>query len=171
MSLVSPSPLFELVYILSPPLEGKENATIWNCRPWHEGRWSPSIWLRQCGAGHRRKPVHSDATQWTLWILMFFAFLSLSVFFAAKVIADWCAAFGVPNRVMSDGPTHFRNEIDNAICKGTKVPLYFTLPYSPQSNEGIERLGRELVRIFPSVHFELQLTSVFWEGDADVQLS
>ena len=63
----------------------------------------------------------------------FFAFPDTSAENAAHAIIDWCAAFGVPNGLMSDGPTHFKNETVRSVCKNLKVPHHFTLPYTPCS--------------------------------------
>lgn len=60
----------------------------------------------------------------------------------AAAIIEWCAAFRVPNGLMSDGPTHFKNEVVCLVTKGLKVPHHFTLPYCPWSNGAVERLGR-----------------------------
>lgn len=35
---------------------------------------------------------------------------------AATVIIDWCAAFGVPKNLMSDGATHFKNKTLNRLA-------------------------------------------------------
>ena len=50
---------------------------------------------------------------------------------AAHAIIDWCAANGVPGGLMSDGPTHFKNETVRLVSKGLKTPHHFTLPYCP----------------------------------------
>lgn len=92
----------------------------------------------------------------------FFAFPDTSAENAAVAIIDWCAALGVPNGFMSDGPTHFRNETVRLISKGLKVPHHFTLPYSPWSNGAVERLGRELLRVMRSVLSELQMPFTEW---------
>lgn len=36
---------------------------------------------------------------------------------AAHTIIDWCSAFGIPIGLMSDGPTHFRNETIRLVTK------------------------------------------------------
>lgn len=41
-------------------------------------------------------------------------------------IIDWCAAFGVPNILMSDGPTHFRNK---TILLFTRDSIYRIFSY------------------------------------------
>lgn len=81
---------------------------------------------------------------------------------AARAIKDWSAAFGVPNQQMSDGPTHFTNEVLGLVAKGLRVPHHFTLPYSPWSNGAVERLGKELLRVFRSVVSELRLDHGEW---------
>lgn len=81
---------------------------------------------------------------------------------AARAIIDWSAAFGVPKGLMSDGPTHFKNETMRLVSKGLKVPHHFTLPYSPWSNGAVERLGKELLRVFRSKSSELQMRPNEW---------
>lgn len=80
-----------------------------------------------------------------------FAFIDTAAENAATAILDWCAPFGVPKGLMSDGPTHFNNETVRSVTKGLKVPHHFTLPYSPWSNGAVEGLGKELLRVFRSV--------------------
>jgi len=92
----------------------------------------------------------------------FFAFTDTDAKNAAQAIIDWSAAFGVPNGLMSDGPTHFRNETVRLVAKGLKVPHHFTLPYTPWSNGAVERLGKELLRVFRSVVSELQMDLKEW---------
>lgn len=81
---------------------------------------------------------------------------------AARAIIDWSAAFGVPRGLMSDGPTHFKNETLRRVSKGLRVPHHFTLPYTPWSNGAVERLGKELLRVFRAVCSELQLRPEEW---------
>lgn len=91
-----------------------------------------------------------------------FPFGNTSAENSARAIIEWCAAFGVSNGMMSDGPTNFLNEIVRRVCKGLKAPHHFTLPYTPWSNGSIERLGKELLRVFRSVITELQLKFDEW---------
>lgn len=91
-----------------------------------------------------------------------FAFPDTSAENAARAIIDWSAAFNVPKGLMSDGPTHFKNETIRLVCKGLRVPHHFTLPYSPWSNGGIERLGKELLRVFRATASELGMRTDEW---------
>lgn len=81
---------------------------------------------------------------------------------AARSILDWCAAFGVPDMLMSDGPTHFKNETIRILTKSLKVPHHFTLPYNPCSNGAVERLGKELVRTMRTMVSEFRMDFKEW---------
>ena len=72
----------------------------------------------------------------------FFAFGDTSAENASRAIIDCCAAFGVPKGLMSDGPTHFKNETVHKVSKGLKVPHHFTLPYTPWSKWDIFRVAK-----------------------------
>ena len=91
-----------------------------------------------------------------------FPFPTTNAFNAASALVEWCAAFGVPNGFMSDGPTHFRNETLRLLCKSLRVKRHFTLPYTPWSNVAVERLGKELLRVFRAVTSELQMRPEEW---------
>lgn len=76
-----------------------------------------------------------------------------------KNLIHWCAAFGVPKSLTSDGPSHFESETVRLILKGLKAPHHFTVPCCPWSNGGIELVGKELLRTFRVVLSEPQLPS------------
>lgn len=92
----------------------------------------------------------------------FFCFPNTDAENAAHAIIDWCAANGTPGGLMSDGPTHFKNETVRLVSKGLKTPHHFTLPYCPWSNGAVERLGRELLRVLRSLISELQMDQKEW---------
>lgn len=92
----------------------------------------------------------------------FYALASTDAENAASAIIDWAAAFGVPAALMSDGPTHFKNETLRLVSKGLRVPHHFTLPYCPWSNGAVERLGKELLRTFRAVTSELKMRPEEW---------
>lgn len=76
-----------------------------------------------------------------------FPFPDTSARNAAIAILDWCAEFVVPLGLMSDGPAHFKNETRRFLAHNLCVPHHLTLPYCSCSNEAIEHLGKELVRV------------------------
>lgn len=77
-------------------------------------------------------------------------------------IIDWSAAFNVPNGLISDGPTHVKNENVRLVTKRLRVAHHFTLPYTPWSNKAVERLGKELVRTSRALVSELQMDFKEW---------
>lgn len=81
---------------------------------------------------------------------------------AATALTDWCALSGIPNGLMSVGPTHFKNETIRSLTKSLKVPHHFTLPYKPWINGAVERLGKELLRTFRAIVSELQMEFDEW---------
>eukprot|EP00171_Calliarthron_tuberculosum_P003723 IDg3723t1 len=91
-----------------------------------------------------------------------FPFADTKAEIAAHALVDWCAAFGVPKGLMSDGPTHFKNETLRLVTKTLRTPHHFTLPYCPWSNGAVERLGRELLRVARALLSELQMRSDAW---------
>lgn len=91
-----------------------------------------------------------------------YAFVDILAENAARAIIDWCASLGVFRGLISDGPTYFRNETICLVCKGLQVPHHFTLPYTPWSNGAVERLGKELFRVFRYVISELHIRPDEW---------
>ena len=92
----------------------------------------------------------------------FFMFPATTAANAAMAIVDWCGAFNPPTGLMSDGPTHFRNETLRLLSKALKMKHHFTLPYVPWSNGAVERLGREVVRFLRALCSELRLSFAEW---------
>lgn len=81
---------------------------------------------------------------------------------AADSLLEWSTTFTVPDALMSDGGSHFKNETVRILSKSLRVPHHFTLPYTPWSNGSIERLNKEVLRILRSTLSELQLPSNDW---------
>ena len=81
---------------------------------------------------------------------------------AADAIIEWASTFTVPKGLMSDGGSHFKNDTVKRVAKGLKTPHHFTLPYTPWSNGGVERLGKEVLRTFRAVLSELRFPHSEW---------
>lgn len=67
---------------------------------------------------------------------------------AADGLLEWASTFTVPISLMTDGGSHFRKEALRRLTRDLRVPHHFTLPYTPWSNGAVERLGKEILRIF-----------------------
>lgn len=59
----------------------------------------------------------------------FYPSTSTSADTVASTLVHWCAAFGTPGMLMSDGPTHFKNKVLRLLAKRLRVSNHFTLPY------------------------------------------
>lgn len=81
---------------------------------------------------------------------------------AAASLVDWCLDFGVPEGFMSEGSTHFKNDTLYMLSELLRLKKHFTLPYKPWSNSAVERLRKELLRVFQAVTPELQLRLEEW---------
>lgn len=84
-----------------------------------------------------------------------FAFTVTIVTNAARAITEWCAALSVSKGLMSDGPMHFNNETVRLVTKGLRVPHRLSPSYTSCTNGAVERLGKEIFRVFRAVTTEL----------------
>ena len=80
----------------------------------------------------------------------------------ALAILEWCSSFKVPRILMSHQGTHFKNETVRELTRLLKVLHHFTLPCSPWRHGAIERLGREVLRVFRATLSELQMAFEEW---------
>lgn len=141
---------------------GEGPAFIWPGRSWHKSQRptkSDYIEIAPSSSGEKYSLMLRDDHSDYKWL---FAFADTSAGHASRATIDWAAAFGVPNGLISDSPTHFKNATVHLVANGLRVPHHFTLPYKVWSNGAIERLGKDLLRVFHSVASELQIRSEEW---------
>lgn len=81
---------------------------------------------------------------------------------AADALLDRSVAFGAPTGLMSDCPTHSKNEIICLLVEGLRTPHHFTQPYGPWSNSTVYSLGTELLRGARTVFFQHQTQHDYW---------
>lgn len=93
----------------------------------------------------------------------FFAFPGTVAEYAATAIIDWCTAFGTPNTLVSDGPTHFKNKTARLVAKNLKVFYHFTLPCCAWPSGAVERLEQKQLHIMRAIVAELQLCFEEWQ--------
>lgn len=85
-----------------------------------------------------------------------FSFASFNAGNAAHAKVDWCAAFGVHRELISDIPTHSRNETVRLVTKALLTPHRFMLTDRTWSNGAVERLGHEVLRAARALLSELE---------------
>ena len=75
---------------------------------------------------------------------------------------DWSSMFGVPRIIVTDGGTHFDNVLVKALQRRFKALYHITTAYAPWSNGIIERVLRELVRLFRTLLAECNMPTSQW---------
>lgn len=74
-----------------------------------------------------------------------FAFPDTLVENAAHEIIDWLTAFGSAKGLMSDGPSHLKNETLRLVVKGLRVPRHFLVPFKPWSSGAVKHPEKGLL--------------------------
>lgn len=80
----------------------------------------------------------------------------------AWVIIDMSAAFDVLKSSMSNRSTYFCNGSVRLVWKGVHVLHRFSLPYISWRNGGVERMRKELLRLFRPIPSELRVPPKQW---------
>ena len=92
----------------------------------------------------------------TLYIMLF-----LTKEFTAEVaeacVIQWAALFGVPAIIVSDGGSHFNNMLVKALTRRFRARHHITTAYAAWANGAIERVMRELIRLYRTLMAELSL--------------
>lgn len=81
---------------------------------------------------------------------------------AANALLDWSAAFGAPQGLISDVPTHFKNETFCLLAEGLRSSHHFTLLNCPRSNVAVVHLSKEFLRVASAILSELQVHHEYW---------
>ena len=77
--------------------------------------------------------------------VMFFPAVAATAIIAARAIITWSAQFGLPEWWISDGGSHFKNEVLRELAECLGVEHHITLAYCPWANGGVEVVGKDLL--------------------------
>ena len=61
---------------------------------------------------------------------------------------DWASLFGVPRMLITDGGTHFVNNLIQALVRRFRANHHVTTAYAPWGNGVFERVNREIVKLW-----------------------
>ena len=75
---------------------------------------------------------------------------------------EWASIFGVPDMLVTDGGTHFDNTVIQALCKRFRTKHHITTAYAPWANGAVERVNREVVKLFRVLLAETGLPKAEW---------
>jgi hypothetical protein len=70
---------------------------------------------------------------------------------ACRGLMQWIGAYGVFDILVTDGPSHFRNQLVEELTRHLGVQHTFSLAHCPWTNGGGERLHREVLRTFKAL--------------------
>ena len=75
---------------------------------------------------------------------------------------QWASIFGVPEILVTDGGTHFDNRIIQSLCKRFRTKHHITTAYAAWANGAVERVNREIVKLFRVLLAETGLPKAEW---------
>ena len=77
-------------------------------------------------------------------------------------VVEWSALFGVPTFLVTDGGSHFVNQLVEALVTRFRSAHHVTTPYAPWANGSIERVNREILRLWRVLLGETALVEAKW---------
>jgi len=80
---------------------------------------------------------------------------SVDVVTTVRTILDWISRYGIMEYIVSDGPSSFKNSLMKTLADTLRLTHHITLSYTPWSNGGVERLMREILKVFRAILSEL----------------
>ena len=81
---------------------------------------------------------------------------------AAQTIMEWAAEHGIPSWLISDGGSHFKNQVFELLATHLNMEHHITTAYCPWANGSVERVCREVLRALRGLCSELQLNLRDW---------
>ncbi|KAE9351267.1 hypothetical protein PF008_g6023 [Phytophthora fragariae] len=81
---------------------------------------------------------------------------------SAMVILDWNSRYGMPQLLISDAATHFKNQLLEELCHKTQMTQSFTLAYCPWINGSVERLNRDILQVLRVMLLEYKVEQDNW---------
>ena len=79
-----------------------------------------------------------------------------------RALQQWCAQYGVPEVLITDGGSHFKNGLTSLMRKALQFRHHITLAYTPWSNSQAERHNREILKIFRCLCSERKWNTNRW---------
>ena len=79
-----------------------------------------------------------------------------------EAVIEWAAPFGVPKFLVTDGGSHFVNQLVEALVTRFRSAHHITTPYAPWANGVIERVNREILRLWRVLIGKTALEEAKW---------
>ena len=81
---------------------------------------------------------------------------------AVNGLLAWYSNFGIPDTHVTDGGSHFKNEVIKELNRLTQTKHHFTHAYVPRANGTVEIVNRQLRKLIRIWNSEFQLTIMEW---------
>ena len=81
---------------------------------------------------------------------------------AEAAVIEWASLFGVPQMLITDGGTHFVNNLIQALVRRFRAHHHVTTAYAPWANGVIERVNREIMNLWRVLMVEVSLPDEKW---------
>ena len=82
---------------------------------------------------------------------------------AARAILLWASMFGLPKWLVSDGGSHFDNELLDELTELLDIEHHITLAYCPWANGSVEVVGKDLLWTLRATCSELRFAADEWD--------
>ena len=81
---------------------------------------------------------------------------------AVDACLKWFSRFGIPDVIITDQGTHFKNQLVARLTTLMGIEHHFTTAYCPWSNGTIERMNREIIRLLRALRSEYRIPTPQW---------
>ena len=96
-------------------------------------------------------------------LVMFVPAGKATAILAARTLLRWSAQHGLPKWLISDGGSHFRNDIMRELTQLMGIEHHITLAYCPWANGSVEIMGRDLLWTLRALTSEFRLSIDEWD--------
>ena len=83
--------------------------------------------------------------------------------FAARAILGWSSQHGIPSWLISDGGSHFKNDVLRELADCLGIQHHITLAYCPWANGGVEVVGKDLLWTARAILSEFKCAVDEWD--------
>ena len=79
-----------------------------------------------------------------------------------KALSSWISINGLPEILVTDQGTHSKNQVMTELAERFKIQHHFTTALISFSNGTIERINRDIIKVFRALLKEWNLDLEFW---------
>ena len=96
-------------------------------------------------------------------LVMFFPTAAPTAIFAARALVRWSSLHGLPQWLITDGGSHFKNDLLKEFTQMLGIEHHITLAYCPWANGSVEVVGKDLLWTCRSLTSEFRASVDEWD--------